>query len=124
TVQAQVLDLIDDLRRDTGAAVVLITHDMGVIARMAQRVAVMGYGEVVETGAVEAIFANPQTDYAKMLIKAAPRVDAARAQELPPVADGPPLLAVDDVRVHFPVQVRGGGLFGKTKMLRAVDGVS
>jgi oligopeptide/dipeptide ABC transporter ATP-binding protein len=123
TVQAQVLDLIDDLRRDTGAAVVLITHDMGVVARMAQRVAVMRHGEVVETGDVDAIFANPQTEYAKMLIQAAPRVDAARAQELPHIEDGPPLLAVDDVRVHFPVRVRGG-TFGKIKTLRAVDGVS
>ena len=123
TVQAQVLDLIDDLRRDTGAAVVLITHDMGVVARMAQRVAVMRYGEVVETAAVDALFADPQTDYAKMLIQAAPRVDAARAQDLPPVADGAPLLTVDDVRVHFPVRVRGG-VFGETKVLRAVDGVT
>ena len=56
TVQAQVLDLIEDLRKDTSAAVALITHDMGVIARMAQRVAVMRRGEVVETGAVEEIY--------------------------------------------------------------------
>jgi oligopeptide/dipeptide ABC transporter ATP-binding protein len=123
TVQAQVLDLIDDLRRDTGAAVALITHDMGVVARMAQRVAVMRFGEVVETGDVDAIFANPQTEYARMLIDAAPRVEAARAHELPLVAEGAPLLTADDVRVHFPVRVKGG-TFGRTKILRAVDGVS
>ncbi|MBX3510845.1 MAG: ABC transporter ATP-binding protein, partial [Hyphomonadaceae bacterium] len=73
TVQAQVLDLIDDLRRDTGAAVALITHDMGVIARMAQRVAVMRRGEVVETGGVDEIYSQPKADYTKMLLGAVPR---------------------------------------------------
>ncbi|MEJ0060240.1 MAG: dipeptide ABC transporter ATP-binding protein [Terricaulis sp.] len=123
TVQAQVLDLIEDLRKDTGAAVALITHDMGVIARMAQRVAVMKKGEVVETGAVDAIFANPQAEYTQMLLKAVPRVDGARAHELTPVTDTLPILSVDDVRVQFPIRVPGG-IFGKTKQLRAVDGVS
>ncbi|MEZ5996307.1 MAG: ABC transporter ATP-binding protein [Hyphomonadaceae bacterium] len=124
TVQAQVLDLIDDLRRDTGAAVALITHDMGVIARMAQRVAVMRSGEIVETGAVEEIFAAPKADYTRMLLKAVPRIDGERAASLPGFVEGPPILHVDDVRVTFPVKIRDGTLFGATKPLRAVDGVS
>ena len=124
TVQAQVLDLIEDLRRDTNAAVALITHDMGVIARMAQRVAVMRKGEVVETGAAEEIYSAPKADYTRMLLKAVPRIDAERAVELPAPESGPPILAVDDVRVSFPVKIKDGSLFGTTKPLRAVDGVS
>lgn len=124
TVQAQVLDLIEDLRRDTNAAVALITHDMGVIARMAQRVAVMRKGEVVETGPAEEIYSAPKADYTRMLLKAVPRIDAERAVELPAPDAGPPILAVDDVRVSFPVKIKDGSLFGTTKPLRAVDGVS
>jgi oligopeptide/dipeptide ABC transporter ATP-binding protein len=123
TVQAQVLDLIDDLRRDTNAAVALITHDMGVIARMAQRVAVMRQGEVVETGPVDMIYNAPSADYTRMLLQAVPRIDGERAYALSEPSAEAPLLKVDDVRVHFPIKVEGG-LFGKSKLLRAVDGVS
>ncbi|MET0182056.1 MAG: ABC transporter ATP-binding protein [Caulobacterales bacterium] len=121
TVQAQVLDLIEDLRRDTGAAVALITHDMGVIARMAQRVIVMKRGEIVETGAVDAIFNAPQHEYTKMLLDAVPRIDGERHAMTNP--EGAPILVADDVKVHFPIRVEGG-LFGKMKPLKAVDGVS
>ncbi len=123
TVQAQVLDLIEDLRKDTNAAVALITHDMGVIARMAQRVAVMRSGEIVETGTVDEIYSAPKADYTRMLLGAVPHIDGARAHELAPPDSGAPILQVDDVRVHFPIKVEGG-LFGKTKLLRAVDGVT
>ena len=124
TVQAQVLDLIEDLRKDTHAAVALITHDMGVIARMAQRVAVMRRGEVVETGTVDEIYASPKAEYTQMLLKAVPRIDGDRNVALPQPDTGPPILKVDDVRVTFPVKIKDGSLFGKTKPLRAVDGVS
>jgi oligopeptide/dipeptide ABC transporter ATP-binding protein len=124
TVQAQVLDLIEDLRRDTQAAVALITHDMGVIARMAQRVAVMRRGEVVETGSADELFSNPSADYTRMLLKAVPRIDGERAVSLAAASDGEPILKVDDVRVTFPVKVKTGALFGGVKPLRAVDGVS
>ena len=124
TVQAQVLDLIEDLRKDTQAAVALITHDMGVIARMAQRVAVMRRGEVVETGAVDEIYSAPKADYTRMLLKAVPRIDGERSQNLAPADTGAPILEVDDVRVSFPVQIKDGSIFGKKKPLRAVDGVS
>ncbi|NWG53815.1 MAG: dipeptide ABC transporter ATP-binding protein [Hydrogenophilaceae bacterium] len=122
TVQAQVLDLIDDLRRDTGAAVALITHDMGVIARMAQRVIVMRRGEIVEAGGVDAIFTAPEHAYTRMLLDAAPRIENA-PQALAPHEPGAPILEAKDVRVTFPVRV-DAGLFGATKKLRAVDGVS
>lgn len=121
--QAQLLDIIDDLRRDTEAAVALVSHDMGVIARMAQRVAVMRQGEIVEVGAVEDICARPQTDYTRMLLAAVPRLDAPRAHELPPPVAGAPILSVDDVRVNVPVRLPGG-VFSKTRQLRAVDGVT
>ncbi|MGH6950162.1 MAG: dipeptide ABC transporter ATP-binding protein [Vitreimonas sp.] len=123
TVQAQVLDLIDDLRRDTNAAVALITHDMGVIARMAQRVLVMRRGEVVETGRVEDIYSAPQTQYTRMLLSAVPRIDGQRAIQLAEPQPGKPILSVDDMRVSFPVKVAGAGPFG-ARQLRAVDGVS
>ncbi len=124
TVQAQVLDLIDDLRRDTNAAVALITHDMGVIARMAQRVVVMRRGQVVETGSAEQIYRAPQADYTRMLLKAVPRIEGERYVELATPDAGPPILSVDDVRVSFPVKIKDGSFAGKTKQLRAVDGVS
>jgi oligopeptide/dipeptide ABC transporter ATP-binding protein len=124
TVQAQVLDLIEDLRNDTDAAVALITHDMGVIARMAQRVAVMRRGEIVETGLAEQIYSNPSADYTRMLLKAVPRIDGERLVPLAPADNGAPILKVDDVRVTFPVKVKSNTLFGATKPLRAVDGVS
>jgi|CXWL01.1.fsa_nt_gi oligopeptide/dipeptide ABC transporter ATP-binding protein len=123
TVQAQVLDLIEDLRKDTGTAVALITHDMGVIARMAQRVAVMRAGEVVETGSVDEIYSAPKAEYTRMLLKAVPRIDGERAYDLLAPDAGAPILKVDDLRVHFPIKL-DSGLFSKSKMLRAVDGVS
>lgn len=124
TVQAQVLDIIDDLRRDTKTAVALITHDMGVIARMAQRVLVMRRGEVVETGSIEEIYSTPKANYTRVLLNAVPRIDSQRRIALAEPYDGKPILSVDDVRVTFPVKAVKGAWFGLTKQLRAVDGVS
>ena len=129
TVQAQVLDIMDELKDETGAAIALITHDMGVVARMADRVEVMRHGEYVEGGDVYAIFDTPSHAYTKMLLDAMPRIDQpdkAGHAALPAYQDRPgagPLLEAQDVRVTFPVKV-GGGLLPKTKPLRAVDGVS
>lgn len=124
TVQAQVLDLMEDLRRETNTAVALITHDMGVIARMAQRVIVMRKGEIVETGEVDRLFSAPSHDYTKMLLAAVPRITGARAgADLAPPTPGNPLIEVNGLKVHFPIHIEGG-LFGHTKQLRAVDGVS
>ena len=127
TVQAQVLDLMHDLVRELRAGLVLITHDMGVIARMADRVVVMRYGEAVERGAVEQVFGAPAHAYTRMLLDAMPRLDRADRGARPSIVAAPmeakPLLAVDDLHVTFPVHVPGG-LFGKRVPLRAVDGVS
>jgi len=128
TVQAQVLDLMDELKRETGAGLVLITHDMGVIARMADRVVVMRHGEAVERGAVNEVFAKPTHPYTRMLLDAMPRLDRSDRGGRPSIASPPaaatrPLLDVSDLHVTFPVHVPGG-LFGKRVPLRAVDGVS
>jgi oligopeptide/dipeptide ABC transporter ATP-binding protein len=124
TVQAQVLDLMDDLRRETNTAVALITHDMGVIARMAQRAIVMRRGEIVEQGPIDTLFASPQHDYTRMLLDAVPRISSSRlgAERAPPQT-GDPLLNVKNLKVQFPITM-GNGLFPGRKMLRAVDGVT
>src|SRR5258705_1338916 len=75
TVQAEILDLMADLQRETGAAMVLVTHDMGVIARLADRVCVMKDGEYVEQGQAERVFATPQSAYTRALLDAIPRLD-------------------------------------------------
>jgi oligopeptide/dipeptide ABC transporter ATP-binding protein len=125
TVQAEILDLMDELKRETGAAMVLITHDMGVIARLADRVCVMKDGAYVEEGAAEAVFASPRTDYTRSLLDAIPRLDredrGGRPMPAPVPADAPVVVAAEDVKVWFPVRE---GLFGARKQLRAVDGVS
>ncbi|MEM9739438.1 MAG: ABC transporter ATP-binding protein [Pseudomonadota bacterium] len=128
TVQAQVLDLMDDLKRDTGTSIILITHDMGVVARMCDRVVVMRHGEIVERGDVGDIFYRPKHDYTKMLLEAVPRIDQPNRKGRPGLGAPPaetvePILRVRDMEVSFPVKV-GGGLFPKTKPLRAVNGVS
>jgi oligopeptide/dipeptide ABC transporter ATP-binding protein len=125
TVQAEILDLMADLKRETGTAMVLITHDMGVIARLADRVCVMKSGLYVEEDTAEALFANPKTDYTRALLAAIPRLDRSDRGGRPtlsPVAPGAPVVAkVDDVKVWFPIRQ---GLFGAKRELRAVDGVS
>ncbi|RAN39668.1 dipeptide ABC transporter ATP-binding protein [Hyphomonas sp. GM-8P] len=128
TVQAQVLELMDELKRETGTGIALITHNMGVVARMCDRVIVMRHGEIVEEGSTDEIFYAPKADYTKMLLNAVPRIDEAdrpgRAALMPPPADSAePLLRVEDMKIHFPIQVKGG-LFGQRKPLKAVDGVS
>ena len=125
TVQADILDLIDELKRETRTAVVLITHDMGVIARLADRVCVMRHGEYVESGTAEAVFSNPQSAYTRDLLEAIPRLDRSDRGGRPtiqPVApDAPVVLEAKDVQVHFPIRE---GLLAKPKLLRAVAGVS
>jgi len=128
TVQAQVLELMDELKRTTNTGIVLITHDMGVVARMCDRVIVMRHGEIVERGSIDDIFYNPQHEYTQMLLDAVPRIDQPNREGRPmlgeaPAADVEPILVAEDVKVHFPIKV-SGGLFAKTKPLKAVDGVS
>ena len=76
TIQAQVLDLLDGLRRDLGLAIVLVTHNLGVVARLADRVAVMYAGEIVEEGAMRPLLRTPAHPYTRALLAAVPRLDA------------------------------------------------
>ncbi|MEM7768204.1 MAG: ABC transporter ATP-binding protein [Pseudomonadota bacterium] len=132
TVQAQVLDLMDELKRETGTSIALITHDMGVVARMCDRVVVMRRGEIVERGSTDDIFYSPAHDYTKMLLDAVPRIDDPDRHGRTSLGAAPdetaePLLRVDDLKVQFPVQVAGTGplaFLGRTIPLKAVDGVS
>jgi len=82
TVQAQILELLGDLNRELGTAIIMITHNMGVVAGLCTRVLVMYAGEIVEQGPVEQIFANPQHPYTWSLLKSMPRVDALRHERL------------------------------------------
>ncbi len=128
TVQAQVLELMAELKRETGTGIVLITHNMGVVARMCDRVIVMRHGEIVEAGNVDDIFYAPSHEYTRMLLEAVPRIDQpdrpGRAHLAPaPPAGIDPVLSVEDMKVSFPIVVKGG-LFGRTKPLKAVNGVS
>ncbi len=81
TIQAQILDLMRDLKAKTGAAIVLITHDLGVVAEMAQRVVVMYAGRKVEEAPVDALFAHPRHPYTEGLLKSIPRLEAAGSNE-------------------------------------------
>jgi oligopeptide/dipeptide ABC transporter ATP-binding protein len=125
TVQAEILDLMAELSRETGTAMVLITHDMGVIARLADRVCVMKDGAFVEQGTAEQIFRAPQTAYTRSLLDAIPRLDregrGGRPVLAPASAYAPVIVEGRDVKVWFPVRQ---GWFGAPKALRAVDGVS
>src|SRR3546814_17636511 len=82
TVQAQILDLIAEIRRDFGTAVVLITHDLGVVAGMCERVLVMYAGRAVETGTVRDIFYAPQHPYTAGLLKSMPRLAETPGERL------------------------------------------
>ena len=125
TVQAEILDLMAELGRETGTAMVLITHDMGVIARLADRVCVMKDGAYVEEGTAEAIFSQPREAYTRALLEAIPRLDrldrGGRPVPAAVPASAPIVVEGKDIKVWFPVRE---GLFGTRKSLRAVDGVS
>ena len=122
TVQAEILDLMAGLQETEGTAIALITHDMGVVARMCHQVHVMRHGAFVESGPVKTIFSAPRETYTKDLLTAMPRLDSEDRPNL--VADrADTLLDVDDVKVHFPIR-QSGGLFGKMVPLKAVNGVS
>jgi peptide/nickel transport system ATP-binding protein len=126
TVQAQILDLIRALRAETGAGVLLITHDFGVVAQLADRVAVMDAGRIVEQGSVEEVFERPRDEHTRRLLAAVPRIDGPPRQRPPVVvaaADGP-VLALDRLEVSFPIRGRRLLRRGGEERLRAVEGVS
>ena len=117
TIQAQILELLGDLQRRSGMAILLITHDLGIVRRVADRVYAMTNGEIVEEGATEAIFTKPRHPYTRRLLAAEPRGEPA------PVDEGAPeVVRTRDLKVHFPI--RRGFLRRTVGHVKAVDGVS
>lgn len=90
TIQAQIIDLFKSIQEKTGVSIIIITHDLGVVAKIADRVNVMYAGKVVETGPVSDIFYNPQHPYTKGLLASMPRLDADRNIPLSPIPGTPP----------------------------------
>jgi len=124
TVQADILDLMDELRRNNGTAIALITHDMGVVARMCDRVQVMRTGEFVESGSAEDVFYRPQHDYTKMLLEAVPRIELeAKRNNANRESDTQSnvILDVNELSVQFNIR---GALFKPATQLQAVNKVS
>ncbi len=138
TIQAEILALIDRLKRETGTAVLFITHDMAVVAQMADRVVVMFRGNMVEEGSVTEIFENPQMDYTKALLAAVPKLGEMRGKSAPEpmrilgvassnnpqpiIASDEKLLEVKNLVQRFPVK---GGLLRRTiSNVHAVEDVS
>jgi peptide/nickel transport system ATP-binding protein len=101
TIQAQILERIRELREQTGAAVMLVTHDLGVVADIADRIAVMYAGRIVEQGTLDEIFYDPQHPYTWGLLGSITRVDRPRPERLPAIAGLPPSLADRPEGCHF-----------------------
>jgi microcin C transport system ATP-binding protein len=117
TVQAQILALLADIRARLGMSLLFITHDLGIVRRIADTVCVMNSGKIVEQGPVEQVFSAPKHPYTKALLAAEPKPDPA-----PPRPTSPVVMAATDLKVWFPVK---RGLLRQTVgYIKAVDGVS
>src|ERR1700754_4890625 len=117
TVQAQILALLAEIRARLGMSLLFITHDLGIVRRIADTVCVMNSGKIVEQGPVEQVFPAPQHPYPKALLAAEPKPDPA-----PPQPGAPVVMSADDLKVWFPIK---RGLMRKTVgHIKAVDGVS
>ena len=117
TIQAQILELLKSLQSRFGMALLLITHDLGIVRKMADRVCVMTQGEAVESGPVADVFAHPRHPYTRRLLAAEPSGTPVTADP-----DAPVLVAARDLRVWFPIK---SGLLRRTVgHIKAVDGVS
>jgi len=123
TIQAQILALLAQLQREQGMAMVLITHDLGAVAGVADRVAVMRAGRVIETGPVAAILKAPSDPYTQALVRNAPRLEEPTSAGVAQPARGQQAaaLTLTDVSVGFTVRARW---FGQSTVLAAVNGVS
>ncbi len=117
TVQAQILKLLKDLQSRLGMAILFITHDLGIVHKVADRVCVMKQGKIVEQGEVEAVFSAPQHPYTRELIAAEPKGDPA-----PLNPHGDVMIRTDDLKVWFPI--KRGVLRKVVGHIKAVDGVT
>ncbi|MEN8135808.1 MAG: ABC transporter ATP-binding protein [Thermodesulfobacteriota bacterium] len=116
TIQAQILALIKDIQEEMGMAVLLITHDLAMVRKSADRVNVMHQGHIVEGGPTETIFTSPQDSYTIRLLDCVPQ---GRPQPKP---ETPPLFEIKDLRCHFPIKK---GFFRRTVgVIKAVDGIN
>ena len=109
TIQAQILDLVKRLRRESGMAIIWITHDLGVMAGLADRVMVMYGGQVVERANVRRLYGNPRHPYTRGLLRTLPRIDGTRAERLESIPGQPPNL--DRVPAACPFAPRCGHTF-------------
>ncbi|MFY8114650.1 MAG: ABC transporter ATP-binding protein [Rhabdaerophilum sp.] len=116
TVQAKILDLLRDLQRETGMAMLFITHDLGIVRRIAHRVAIMRRGQIVEQGVVDDVFSGPKHPYTQALLAAEPKGEPAMPHDEAPV-----VVEVRDLKVHFPI--RTGLMKRVTGHVKAVDGI-
>jgi microcin C transport system ATP-binding protein len=117
TVQAQILQLLKDLQARLGMAILFITHDLGIVRKIADRVCVMKEGKIVEHGVVEDVFRAPQHPYTRALLAAEPRVQPA-----PLNPQGDVIIRTDDIKVWFPI--KRGVMRRVVGHIKAVDGVS
>jgi microcin C transport system ATP-binding protein len=117
TVQAQILALLAEIRARLGMSLLFITHDLGIVRRIADVVCVMSNGKIVEQGPVEQVFTAPKHPYTRALLAAEPKPDPA-----PPRPESPVVISADDLKVWFPV--KRGLLRSTVGHIKAVDGVS
>lgn len=122
TIQAQILALLDRLQRERNLAIVLISHDMSIVRRFAERAYVMRDGLVVEQGRTERLFREPEDAYTRLLIESRPERLIGDAPIVCSHSAEDPLARLEDVRCHFPI--RTGFLRRPRDAIRAVDGVS
>lgn len=117
TVQAQILELLKDLQNRLGMAILLITHDLTIVRKFSQRIAVMKHGELVEQGRTADVFQSPKHAYTKMLINAEPRGEVKQIE-----TEAATILNVENLKLHFPI---AKNFFGKTtNFVKAVDDIS
>jgi microcin C transport system ATP-binding protein len=117
TIQAQILELLRELQREMGMAMLLITHDLGIVRKMAERVYIMQGGNIVEDGRTEEIFTAPRHPYTRHLLAAEPKGTAPAADDHAPV-----VVETDDLKVWFPI--KKGALRRTVDYVKAVDGLT
>jgi oligopeptide transport system ATP-binding protein len=125
TIQAQILELVKDLRQKLGMSIIWITHDLGVIAGIADRVMVMYGGQVVEQGPVTALFANPQHPYTRALLQTIPKISGERDARLRVIEGQPPILTAALTACPFRArcEYRHDACEASNPARRAVDGL-